>query len=180
MPDEGKTCQEGRHQQTRGAEKMTTEQPTGAATGPHKVVLASHGSHAAAQRSVDVLAERDFPVEHVTIVGCGLRVEEQVLGRWTLGKAMLAGLGSGAWVGLLIGLIFWIVSPWVFGAVISAVILGAFFGAILAAVAHLVRRRTFSSATAVVADRYDVLVDAEFAAEARRLLAAVPATDQPR
>jgi hypothetical protein len=155
---------------------MTTEN----AAGPQKVVLGGYTSHAAAQRAVDVLAERDFPVEHVTIVGSGLRLEEQVLGRWTLGKALLAGASSGAWIGLLIGLIFWIVSPWVVGAVISAVILGAIFGAIFAAVAHAVRRQTFASASAVVAERYDVLVDAEFAAEARRLLAAVPVTDQPR
>lgn len=155
---------------------MTTEN----AGGPHKVVLASYTSHAAAQRVVDILAERDFPVEHVTIVGSGLRLEEKVLGRWTLGKELLAGVSSGAWIGLLIGLIFWIVSPWAVGAVISAVILGAIFGAIFAAVAHAVHRQAFTSASAVVADRYDVLVDAEFATEARRLLAAVPATDQPR
>ncbi|MFL6051508.1 MAG: general stress protein [Actinoallomurus sp.] len=155
---------------------MTTEN----AGGPHKVVLASYTSHAAAQRAVDILAERDFPVEHVTIVGSGLRLEEKILGRWTLGKELLAGVSSGAWIGLLIGLIFWIVSPWAVGAVISAVILGAIFGAIFAAVAHAVHRQAFASASAVVADRYDVLVDAEFATEARRLLTAVPATDQPR
>jgi hypothetical protein len=155
---------------------MTTEN----VAGPHKVVLGSYTSHEAAQRAVDVLAERHFPVEHVAIVGSGLRLEEQILGRWTLGKALLAGASSGAWIGLLIGVIFWIVSPWVVGAVISAIILGAIFGAIFAAVAHMMRRQAFASASAVVAERYDVLVDAEFAAEARRLLAAVPATDQPR
>lgn len=155
---------------------MTTEN----VAGPHKVVLGSYTSHAAAQHAVDVLAQRGFPVEHVTIVGCGLRLEEQVLGRWTLGKALLAGASSGAWIGLLIGLVFWIVSPWATGAVISAIILGAIFGAVLAAVAHVVRRQAFASSSAVVADRYDVLVDAEFAAEARRLLTAEPATDRPR
>ncbi|GAB3984167.1 membrane protein [Actinoallomurus acanthiterrae] len=154
---------------------MTTEN----AAGPQKVVLGGYTNHAAAQRAVDVLAERHFPVEHVSIVGSGLRFEERILGRWTLGKALLAGAGSGAWIGLFIGVIFWIVSPWVVGAVISAIILGAIFGAIFAAVAHMVRRQTFASASAVVAERYDVLVDAEFATEARRLLAAVPATDQP-
>jgi hypothetical protein len=154
---------------------MTTEN----AAGPQKVVLGGYTSHEAAQRAVDVLAERHFPVEHVSIVGSGLRLEERILGRWTLGKALLAGASSGAWIGLLIGVIFWIVSPWVVGAVISAIILGSIFGAIFAAVAHMVRRQTFASASAVVAERYDVLVDAEFAAEARRLLAAVPAADQP-
>lgn len=149
-------------------------------TGPHKVVLGGYTSHEAAQHAVDVLAGREFPVEHVTIVGSGLRLEERILGRWTLGKAVLGGAGSGAWIGLLIGLIFWIVSPWVAGAVISAVILGAIFGAVFGAVAHMVRRRAFASASAVVAERYEVLVDAEFAAEARRLLAAEPVPDRPQ
>ena len=155
---------------------MTTEN----VAGPNKVVLGGYNSHAAAQRAVDILAERDFPVEHVTIVGSGLRLEEKILGRWTLGRAMLAGIGSGAWIGLLVGLIFWIVSPWVVGAVISGVIIGAIFGAVFAVVAHFLSKQRFASASAVVAERYDVLVDAEFAAEARRLLTAVPATDQPR
>ncbi|GAA4613386.1 hypothetical protein GCM10023195_57870 [Actinoallomurus liliacearum] len=154
---------------------MTTENPAG----PNKVVLGSYSSHPAAQRAVDILAGGDFPVEHVTIVGSGLRLEERVLGRWTVGKALLAGLSSGAWVGLLIGLVFWIVSPWHAGAVVSAIILGAIFGAVFAGVAHGVRRQAFASMSAVVADRYDVLVDAEFAAEARRLLAAMPVTEQP-
>lgn len=153
---------------------MTTEN----VGGPHKVVLGGYTTHEAAQRAVDVLAGRGFPVEHVTIVGSGLRLEERILGRWTLGKALLAGAGSGAWIGLLIGLIFSIVSPWVAAPVISAVILGAFFGAVFAAVAHLVRRQAFASASAVVAERYEVLVDAEFAPEARRVLASEPAADR--
>jgi hypothetical protein len=142
------------------------------AGGPHKVVLGTYSSHEAAQHAVDVLAEHKFPVEHVTIVGNGLKLEERVLGRWTLGRALLTGAGTGAWIGLLIGLIFWIVSPWAPGALISAVILGLVFGAVFSAIAYALHRRTFMSTNAVVADRYDILVDAEFADEARRLLAA--------
>lgn len=146
------------------------------AVGPHKAVLGSYTTNEAAQRAVDVLAEHKFPVEHVTIVGTGLKLEERILGRWTLGRAVLTGAGTGAWVGLLIGVIFWIVSPWVVGAVISAIILGVIFGAIFSAVAFLVHKRAFMSAPSVVADRYDILVDAEFAEEARRLLTAVQAS----
>jgi hypothetical protein len=146
------------------------------AVGPHKVVLGSYGTNEAAQHAVEMLAEHKFPVEHVTIVGTGLKLEERILGRWTLGRALLTGAGTGAWIGLLIGLIFWIVSPWVVGAVISAVILGALFGAIFSAVAFFMQKRAFMSAPAVVADRYDLLVDAEFAEEARRLIAAVQAS----
>ncbi len=146
--------------------------------GPHKVVLGTYTTNEAAQRGVDVLAEQKFPVEHVTIVGTGLKLEERVLGRWTLGRALLTGAGTGAWIGLLIGVIFWIVSPWVIGAVISAIILGVVFGAVFSAVAYFLQKRAFVSAPAVVADRYDLMVDAEFAGEARRLLAAVPSAER--
>jgi hypothetical protein len=146
------------------------------AIGPHKVVLGSYSTHEAAQHAVDMLAEHKFPVEHVTLVGTGLKLEERILGRWTLGRALLTGAGTGAWIGLLIGIIFWIVTPWVVGAVISAIILGVVFGAIFSAVAYFMQRRAYMSAPAVVADRYDILVDAEFAEEARRLLAAVLST----
>ena len=149
------------------------------AVGPHKVVLGSYNSNEAAQHAVDILAEHKFPVEHVTIVGTGLKLEERILGRWTLGRALLTGAGTGAWIGLLIGIIFWIVSPWVLGAVISAIILGIVFGAIFSAIAYFLQKRAFVSAPQVVADRYDIMVDAEFAEEARRLLAAVlSATEQ--
>jgi hypothetical protein len=151
------------------------------AIGPHKVVLGTYSTHEAAQHSVDILAEHKFPVEHVTIVGTGLKLEERILGRWTLGRALLTGAGTGAWIGLLIGIIFWIVTPWVLGAVISAIVLGIVFGAIFSAVAYFLQKRAYMSAPSVVADRYDILVDAEFAEEARRLLAAVlSTTDQAR
>jgi hypothetical protein len=51
---------------------MSTDRPEQAQR-PHKVVLGSYSSHAAAQHTVDVLAEHGFPVEHVTIVGTNLR-----------------------------------------------------------------------------------------------------------
>lgn len=147
--------------------------------GPHKVVLGTYGSHQAAQHAVDVLSEHKFPVEHVTIVGNGLKLEERILGRWTAGRALLTGAGTGAWIGLLIGIVFWIVSPWVVGALITAILLGVGFGAIFSAAAYAVQRRSFVSAPSVVADRYELLVDVEFADEARRLLAtAMAPSDQ--
>jgi heat induced stress protein YflT len=148
------------------------------AIGPHKIVLGTYSSHEAAQHAVDLLAEHKFPVEHVTIVGTGLKWEERILGRWTFGRALLTGAGTGAWIGLLIGLIFWIVTPWVVGAVISGVILGLVFGAIFSAVAFLMQKKAYMSMPSVVADRYDIMVDAEFADEARRLLSAVLSTPE--
>jgi hypothetical protein len=149
--------------------------------GPHKVVLATFHSHDAAQHAVDVLAQHKFPVEHVTIVGTGLRWQEQVLARLTMARALLIGAATGGWIGLLIGLVFWIVTPWAFWPVGSAILLGILLGAVWAAIAYVMRRRAFASLPAVVADRYDILVDAEFAEEARRILtAALPAALQSR
>ncbi|MDX6431966.1 MAG: hypothetical protein QOE54_4332 [Streptosporangiaceae bacterium] len=138
--------------------------------GPHKVVLGSYNSYAAAQHAVEVLAERKFPVEHLTIVGTGLRYRELVLGRWTWGRALVAGAVTGGWLGLLIGLVFLIVSPWAATSMISAIVLGIVFGVTLAAVAHATHRRSFAAVPAITADRYEVLVDAEFAEVARRVL----------
>ncbi|GAA4517689.1 membrane protein [Actinoallomurus oryzae] len=147
--------------------------------GPHKVVLGTYSSHEAAQHAVDLLAEHKFPVEHVTIVGSGLKLEERILGRWTLGRALLTGASTGAWIGLLIGIVFWIVTPRVVeGAVISGIIVGLLFGAAFSAVAYFLQKRAYTSMRSVVADRYDLLVDAAFADEARRLLSAVLSTPE--
>ena len=143
---------------------------------PHKVVLGSYSSHAAAQRTVDVLAEHGFPVEHVTIVGTNLRLHEVVLGRWTL----VTGAVTGGWIGLLVGLVFLIVSPWTPVSVLYAVGFGIVLGLIWAAVARVWQRRSFAAVPAVVADRYDVLVDAQFADEARRILALTPVAPAER
>lgn len=153
---------------------MSTEH----AVSPHKVVLATFHSHDAAQHTVDVLAQRKFPVEHVTIVGTGLKLKEQVVGRLTLARALIGGAGTGAWIGLLIGLIVWAFLPRAAGAVPSALVAGAVFGLVWAATAYAFRQRAFASVPAVVADRYDVLVDAEYADQARRILREVlSATD---
>jgi hypothetical protein len=69
------------------------------------------------------------------------------------------------------GLVFLIVSPWAFRSMISAIVLGI----IWAAVPHVTHRRSFAAVPAIIADRYDVLVDADFAEETRRALAADPA-----
>jgi hypothetical protein len=148
--------------------------------GPDKVVLASYGSHAAAQHVVDVLARHKFPVEHVTIVGTGLRSKEVVLGRLALSQVLVSGAVTGGWIGLLVGLVFLIVSPWAAWPVISAIVLGMVLGIIWAAVARVLYRRSFAVVPAIIADQYDVLVDAEYAEEARRVLVAALAAPADR
>jgi hypothetical protein len=71
-----------------------------------RVTVATYPDYRSAQRAVDFLSDRRFPVERTAIVGTDLRMVEQVTGRMTVLRAALAGLGAGAWFGLLIGLLF--------------------------------------------------------------------------
>ena len=43
-----------------------------------RTVIASYGDYRQAQQAVDFLADEKFPVEHVTIVGSGLKLVETV------------------------------------------------------------------------------------------------------
>jgi LytS/YehU family sensor histidine kinase len=148
--------------------------------GPHKVVLGSYDSHAAAQKVVEILAEHRFPVQHVAIVGTGLKLKEVIVGRYTLGRALLVGALIGGWIGLLVGLVFLVVSPWPLSSMISSIVLGVIFGLIWAAIARAWHQQSFAAVPAIVADRYDVLVDARFAEEARRILATAVAAPAGR
>ncbi|AOS92134.1 general stress protein [Mycobacterium intracellulare] len=148
------------------------EQQGGDAPPPRQELIASFDHYLDAQRLVDRMSDGGFPVEHVRIVGDGVRTVEHVTGRMTTGKAALAGAGSGAWFGLLVGLLFAIftVGPlWIWTLLIATVI-GAVWGAAFGFIAHRSTQgqRDFSSVHALEAQRYDVYVTAEYAAEAAR------------
>ena len=155
---------------------MTTgpESVAGSPTGRRSTaVLREFDDYADAQHLVDSLSDAGFPVEHVQIVGTGIRSVEQVTGRMTAGRAALYGAGSGAWMGVLIGLIFGLLTEgpaWIFVLLISLA-LGAFWGAAFGFIAHRMTRgqRDFSSIKALEAERYAVLVSDEHLSEALRL-----------
>lgn len=144
-----------------------------------KQAIAEYPDYASAQAAVDHLSDAGFAVERVAIVGFDVRVVEQVLGRLTNAKAALRGAAAGAWFGLLIGLLFGLFAPsfgWLAIVAIS-VVSGAVWGAVLYFLTHLVTggRRDFDSVKTLQASRYEVQVEAPFAAEAARLLAGKPA-----
>ena len=72
---------------------------------PRGQVIGSYDTYLEAQRAVDYLSDKQFPVQHVAIVGSDLRMVENVLGRLTRGRAALAGAASGAWFGLFVGVL---------------------------------------------------------------------------
>lgn len=136
-------------------------------------VLGRFPSYAEAQRLVDHLSDRGFPVQHTRIVGTGLRLVEQVTGRVTTARAALGGVATGAWFGLFIGLLLGIFtddSAW-FGVLVTAVAIGAVWGAAFGFVSHWATkgRRDFASIQTMQAEEYRVEVDAAHAAEAERL-----------
>lgn len=135
-------------------------------------MLASYPDYADAQRLVDRMSDDGFPVESVRIVGEGVRTVEQVTGRMTRARAAAAGAMSGAWFGVFIGLLFGLFTAgaaWIWMLLISLLI-GAFWGAVFGFVAHWSTRgkRDFSSVMTLQAQRYEVHVEAERAAEAAR------------
>ena len=145
--------------------------------------LAVYDDYDAAQRSVDFLADHDFPVEQCMIVGTDLKRIERITGRLTYGRVAAGGALSGLWLGLFVGLIFALFAATAPAAVVlSAAMFGAAFGVVwaLAGYAATRGRRDFSSTTQVVATRYEVLVEHKVAARARELLAQLPgATPDP-
>lgn len=138
------------------------------------VTIGSYPDYPSAQRAVDHLADNRFPVERTAIIGTDLTLVETVLGRMTTGRAALAGAATGAWFGLFIGLLFGIftLGNWL-AVILAGLVIGAVWGAVFGAIAHAMTggKRDFSSASSLRAGQYAVIVDAEFADDARRLLA---------
>ena len=138
-------------------------------------VVANYTTYGAAQHAVDRMADADFPVASVEIVGRDLSLVELVTGRLTTARAAGAGAASGAWFGLFIGLLVGLFTTgpeWV-GLVLGGLVIGAVWGALFGFFAHRAThgQRDFSSARSLVADQYDVLVRDEHAQPARLLLA---------
>jgi hypothetical protein len=139
--------------------------------------LAVYDDYAKAQKAVDFLSDREFPVENCMIVGTDLKQVERITGRLTTGRVALAGALSGLWLGLFIGLIFSMFgSGSILAIVLATALFGAVFGLVWALVGYAATRgqRDFSSVTQVVATRYEVLVEHKHAQAARELLATLP------
>ncbi len=155
---------------------MTADAPDTAAP---KTTVATYDSYTEAERAVDFLSDKGFPVERVAIVGTGLKTVEQVAGRLTTGRAALAGALQGAMIGVFFALLFGIffdVAQDFLGVLAYGLIAGALFGATFGAVGQAMTggRRDFASVTGMTAERYELQVDHEASAQAKQLLAELP------
>ncbi len=143
-------------------------------TAPTGWPVGSYTTYEEAQRAVDYLADNAFPVRDVTIVGVDLMLVERVIERLTWARVLLSGAASGAWFGLFVGLLLALFSPrpgsWV--PIMVGLVSGLVFGVVFAAVGYGATRgrRDFTSASQIVAGRYDVLCQPRHAEKARDLL----------
>lgn len=146
-----------------------------AARSADRTVIASYQDYRRAQRAVDYLSDQKFPVEHLTIVGSGLKLVETVTGRLTWGRAALAGGTAGLWFGLLIGLFVAIFSTGT--STLALILWGALWGVTAGVIFSLVLyalsggTRDFISHQELRADTYDIMVDPSHAESARSTLA---------
>jgi hypothetical protein len=144
--------------------------------------VGSYATYEEAQRAVDHLADSDFPVRDVTIVGVDLMLVERVIGRLTWSRVLMSGAASGAWFGLFVGLLLSLFSPESsFGPILVGLASGIVFGLVFAAVGYGATRgrRDFTSASQMVAGRYDVLCQPRNAEKARELVAKLAMGSNP-
>lgn len=136
--------------------------------------IGSYESYEGAQRAVDHLADNDFPVSEVTIVGVEPMLVERVAGRLTWKKVLGGAAMSGAWFGLFVGLLLSLFSPGAgFLPIVIGLVAGIGFSIVFAALSYGATRgrRDFVSQSQLVAKRYDVLSQPRSAERGRDLLA---------
>jgi Heat induced stress protein YflT domain len=142
--------------------------------------IGSYDTYAEAQRAVDYLADNNFPVQHVTIVGVDPLIVERVTARLTWRRVLKGGAVSGAWFGLWVGLLLGLFSPTtLIVPVVIGLVTGVLFGMAFAAIGYssLRGQRDFVSTTQIVASRYDVLCEPKHAEQGRELLGTLAITN---
>lgn len=136
--------------------------------------IGSYASYEEAQRAVDHLADSDFPVSDVTIVGVEPMLVERVAGKLSWRRVLGSAAMSGAWFGLFVGLLLSM-----FGTgggllpILIGLVAGIGFSMVFAAISYGATRgrRDFVSQSQLVARRYDVLSQPRNAERGRELLA---------
>lgn len=133
------------------------------------------GTYDEAQKAVDHLADQQFPVNNIAIVGTDLRLVERVTGRKTWGTVLAGGVQSGISTGLMIAILMYVFNPGsdFLAMFVTALVIGVVIGVLFALIGNALTRgrRDFTSVTQTVATKYEVLCEHKVAGQARQLLA---------
>lgn len=167
-----------KHDRARGTTVVPgSSEPATTRLGVAQRVVAVHEDHDGAQRTVRALTEGGLPAERMVVVGRGLTFAERGTGLLSTPEVTRRGALSGLIIGGLTGWLLGVfdlltssVSTW--WLVVNAAILGALLGAVTALIGYVINRgqRSFSAAPTLTAAHFDVLVDADLADQAARML----------
>lgn len=141
--------------------------------------VAVYDKYEDAQAAVDYLADNEFPVQNLMIVGTNLRLVERVLGRRTWGGVIAQGAISGVGTGMLVGIMMalFLGEAGTFTVMLFiGLLLGVFIGIVTAVIGYLATggKRDFNSMRQTVATNYEVLCEHKVAQRARDMLANKP------
>lgn len=159
------------------AENLAMPSPLGLRYPQH---VADYATYEAAQQAVDFLADRQFEVQHLCIVGSDLRSIERVTGRRTWASVLGQGAISGIGTGLLVGVMMMLFIP--DGAfvvmLLVGLLLGVMVGVLTSGLGYAMSggKRDFNSVRQTIAMRYELLAEHNVVAKARELLAQEPGT----
>ena len=135
-------------------------------------------SYADAQKAVDALADQNFPVNNIAIVGTDLKLVERVTGRKTWGTVIQQGMLSGLSTALMIAMILFLFDPTrdFFGLFLEALAIGMVIGVGFAALGHRMSggQRDFTSVSQTIPGKFEILCEHKVANQARDLLSRTP------
>lgn len=151
---------------------------------PSGTEVAAFRTHQEASAAVERLADNQFPINTVTIVGSDLHMAEKVLTKLTPAKVALTGATQGLTWGLFMAIFTILFYPQAVALVpIIAIVVGVLLGMILSTASWSLNknRGTFAAQSSLVATRYAVLVT-EMPDRAFNILAGMPGnmSSQPR
>jgi hypothetical protein len=144
---------------------------------PRGDVLGTYQTYPEAQQVVAKLADSDFPVGKLSIVGNDLKTVERVTGKMTYGRAAVAGALSGLWLGIFFGIVLTLFSQGgSLTVIVAAAIIGAAFGMLYGVVSFSITRRArdFTSVHQVLASNYQIICDPQLTLQAQRILGGTP------
>lgn len=139
---------------------------------PRGEVLGTYDSYAEARKVVDRLAEQDFDVRTVSIVGVDLRTVERIRNRLTYATVALRSALQGAFFGLMLGILMSLIDPSGAGVqILYTVGLGIGIWMLFGVIGHAIRKgKGFDSVQQLVPTRFDVVCEFSAAGRARQIL----------
>ncbi|GAA1342174.1 general stress protein [Arthrobacter roseus] len=150
-----------------------TQSRDGSLNLPRGESIGRYSSYLDAQKAVDYLADQQFAVQHVSIIGSDLKTVERVTGRLSYPRVALSSAATGAWFGFFVGLVLMLFAGETeYLTVLSTMALGAGFWLFFGIITYAFQRgkRDFTSTSQVVATSYEVIVDPSVIIEAKKVL----------